>query len=101
MRVAVAGFGPQAIFGYLRSITWRVMREVCFNGISNDLRHTSPLCRCYLLWLFPPRIRLLKDGGVWINFGPLLYHWAQSSPGETDERFHRKESNLLCTTDLT
>ncbi|CAM9119351.1 unnamed protein product [Discosporangium mesarthrocarpum] len=33
--------------------------------------------------------RLLKPGGVWINLGPLLYHWAQSSPGVGDERFNR------------
>eukprot|EP00904_Undaria_pinnatifida_P012205 jgi/Undpi1/8114/HiC_scaffold_24.g10586.m1 len=33
--------------------------------------------------------RLLKEGGVWINFGPLLYHWAQSSTGDTDDRYRR------------
>eukprot|EP00752_Nemacystus_decipiens_P003400 g3146.t1 len=33
--------------------------------------------------------RLLKEGGVWINFGPLLFHWSDSSLSETDERFRR------------
>lgn len=34
-------------------------------------------------------------GGVWINFGPLLYHWAttRTSPSDgndgLDERYHR------------
>jgi len=35
--------------------------------------------------------RLLRPGGVWINFGPLLYHWARGDRagggGEGDERF--------------
>jgi carnosine N-methyltransferase len=30
--------------------------------------------------------RLLKPGGVWINLGPLLYHWA-NGPGD-DERYN-------------
>lgn len=47
--------------------------------------------------LVPPAIapafyclRLLKEGGVWINFGPLLFHWSDSSLRETDERFQRE-----------
>lgn len=23
--------------------------------------------------------KILKNGGIWINFGPLLYHWAEMS----------------------
>ncbi|OQS07067.1 hypothetical protein THRCLA_00923 [Thraustotheca clavata] len=30
--------------------------------------------------------RMLKPGGVWINLGPLLYHW-QNGSGEEDERY--------------
>ncbi|CAK4092929.1 unnamed protein product [Aphanomyces euteiches] len=30
--------------------------------------------------------RLLKPGGVWINLGPLLYHW-QNGSGEEDDRY--------------
>jgi len=30
----------------------------------------------------------LKPGGIWINFGPLLYHWASGDPNEDmDERY--------------
>ena len=36
--------------------------------------------------------RLLKEGGVWINYGPLLYHWAQNSTEDTDDRFQRESS---------
>lgn len=32
--------------------------------------------------------QILKPGGVWINFGPLTYHW-QSSVGNDDERYNR------------
>lgn len=27
---------------------------------------------------------------MWINFGPLLFHWSDSSLRETDERFKRE-----------
>ncbi|CAN0068574.1 unnamed protein product [Ectocarpus sp. 12 AP-2014] len=46
--------------------------------------------------------RLLKEGGVWINFGPLLYHWSDSSLRKTDERFQRsvelswEEIRIVC-----
>ncbi|TDH66032.1 hypothetical protein CCR75_008119 [Bremia lactucae] len=30
--------------------------------------------------------RMLKPGGYWINLGPLLYHW-QDSSGDDDERY--------------
>ena len=45
--------------------------------------------------------RLLKEGGVWINFGPLLYHWAQSSTGDTDDRYRREYKKLtgICVFD--
>ncbi|CAM9264432.1 unnamed protein product, partial [Choristocarpus tenellus] len=33
--------------------------------------------------------RLLKPGGVWINLGPLLYHWVQSNHQDKDDRFNR------------
>jgi len=37
--------------------------------------------------------RLLRPGGIWINFGPLLYHWKGGGPmgvgEEEDERFRR------------
>jgi carnosine N-methyltransferase len=32
--------------------------------------------------------KLLKPGGVWVNLGPLLYHW-QNAGGEADERYHK------------
>ena len=32
--------------------------------------------------------RLLKPGGYWINLGPLLYHWQNSSEGD-DERYEQ------------
>lgn len=32
---------------------------------------------------------ILKPGGVWINFGPLLYHWQQADSQDTDERFEQ------------
>ena len=33
---------------------------------------------------------LLRPGGVWLNFGPLLYHWAAGEVGDQpDERFTR------------
>jgi carnosine N-methyltransferase len=46
--------------------------------------------------------RLLKPGGVWINLGPLLYHWATApdarvEPG-SDARYGQSvEVSLLCT----
>ena len=30
---------------------------------------------------------MLRPGGVWINVGPLLYHWASDVEGTGDERF--------------
>jgi len=33
--------------------------------------------------------RMLVPGGVWINFGPLMYHWCSSAANERDDRFHR------------
>ena len=29
----------------------------------------------------------LRPGGVWINFGPLLYHWTSDSEGNGDARY--------------
>lgn len=56
----------------------------------------TPLCLSFM-WLLRIHVRgfiigttfcsLLKEGGFWINFGPLLYHWAQGAAGDTDERF--------------
>ena len=33
--------------------------------------------------------RLLRPGGVWINFGPLMYHWYSATPDCSDERYER------------
>ena len=33
--------------------------------------------------------RMLVPGGVWINFGPLMYHWCSSDANDRDDRFHR------------
>ena len=34
--------------------------------------------------------KLLRPGGVWINLGPLLYHWSTRDADESnDERFAR------------
>lgn len=33
--------------------------------------------------------QILKPGGMWINLGPLLYHWASAQAGDTDERYAR------------
>ncbi|CAM9796698.1 unnamed protein product [Chrysoparadoxa australica] len=33
--------------------------------------------------------KILKPGGVWINLGPLLYHWVDDAEGANDERFTR------------
>jgi hypothetical protein len=30
--------------------------------------------------------KILKPGGLWINFGPLLYHWEKGTP-HMDERY--------------
>lgn len=32
---------------------------------------------------------ILKPGGVWVNIGPLLYHWVSSASGDADERYDR------------
>jgi hypothetical protein len=32
--------------------------------------------------------RILKPGGMWINQGPLLYHW-QNSGGDSDDRYQK------------
>jgi carnosine N-methyltransferase len=31
--------------------------------------------------------RILRPGGLWINLGPLLYHWADRGPADTDVRY--------------
>jgi carnosine N-methyltransferase len=31
--------------------------------------------------------RMLKPGGVWINLGPLLYHWAVDAEANEDPRY--------------
>ena len=38
--------------------------------------------------------RVLRPGGVWINLGPLLYHWVADSEGNDDERY--KQSIEVC-----
>lgn len=30
---------------------------------------------------------LLRPGGIWINQGPLLYHWVSDAEGNRDERY--------------
>ena len=30
---------------------------------------------------------MLRPGGVWINLGPLLYHWTDDVEGNRDERY--------------
>jgi hypothetical protein len=32
---------------------------------------------------------LLRPGGMWINQGPLLYHWTTDSEGNQDDRYSR------------
>lgn len=32
---------------------------------------------------------MLRPGGVWINQGPLLYHWTTDSEGNHDDRYSR------------
>ena len=29
--------------------------------------------------------RMLKPGGVWVNLGPLLYHWAAAADSQEDQ----------------
>lgn len=58
---------------------------------TNRMRGTSPLPTCY----WDMVCRLLKEDGVWINFGPLLYHWAQGPTGDTDDRFQRECSTVV------
>lgn len=31
--------------------------------------------------------RILKPGGVWVNLGPLLYHWVADIEANQDERY--------------
>lgn len=31
--------------------------------------------------------RILKQGGVWVNLGPLLYHWSKEEDADGDERY--------------
>ena len=43
--------------------------------------------------------RLLAPGAAWLNFGPLLFHWAHPDPDEdaSDERFARSLELPWCT----
>jgi N2227-like protein len=68
----------------------------------SKLQHLSSLYHCTIQDTAPVVMdyietihRLLKPGGVWINLGPLLYHWAANGPGD-DERYNCKF--LLCKT---
>ena len=31
--------------------------------------------------------KMLKPGGIWINLGPLLYHWVADSETNNDDRY--------------
>jgi hypothetical protein len=31
--------------------------------------------------------KMLKPGGIWINLGPLLYHWVADSEANNDDRY--------------
>ena len=44
---------------------------------------TAPVVMEYLQTLR----HCLKPGGVWVNFGPLLYHWRADSEGNGDSRY--------------
>jgi carnosine N-methyltransferase len=47
---------------------------------------TAPIVMEYIDAIY----RLLRPGGVWINLGPLLYHWASSySSGHEDPRYQQ------------
>jgi carnosine N-methyltransferase len=38
--------------------------------------------------------RMLRPGGVWTNFGPLLYHWVSDSCDTGDNNDHRFNSGM-------
>lgn len=46
---------------------------------------TAPVIIEYIEHIF----RLLPPGGVWINQGPLLYHWVTDNDGNNDERYNQ------------
>jgi hypothetical protein len=45
---------------------------------------TGPLLTCHRY--IEAIERILKPGGVWINLGPLLYHWASSADAADEDR---------------
>ncbi|OQR91846.1 hypothetical protein ACHHYP_04298 [Achlya hypogyna] len=59
----------------------------------NDIGTWDCVVTCFFIDAAPNVIeyieaieRMLKPGGVWINLGPLLYHWANGD-GDDDERY--------------
>jgi hypothetical protein len=41
--------------------------------------------------------RMLRPGGVWINLGPLLYHWVADVEGNQDDRYDQSiEVRIFC-----
>lgn len=46
---------------------------------------TAPVVLDYIDVIFG----VLKPGGLWLNIGPLLYHWAADEDGNGDDRYNR------------
>ena len=58
---------------------------------------TAPVVVDYIDVIF----HLLKPGGVWVNQGPLLYHWTTDSEGNNDPRYSKSIEVSICVHTLT
>lgn len=46
---------------------------------------TAPVVLEYLETIY----EMLKPGGVWVNLGPLLYHWVADMDDNDDDRYKK------------
>ena len=45
------------------------------------------MCYCVACSYIETIYKLLKPGGIWINLGPLLYHWVSDVESNEDPRY--------------
>jgi N2227-like protein len=58
--------------------------------IQSEHAHDNSLCYNIMWFSYIEVIhRMLRPGGVWINLGPLLYHWVSDTEGNHDSRYNQ------------
>lgn len=57
---------------------------------------TAPVVLDYLETIY----QMLKPGGVWVNLGPLLYHWVADVDANEDDRYDQSVEVCIFTGSL-